>query len=511
MTRRTTTTKRTKQEKNYYVNDERKAIFIRNGAATPTVAAKYPNVYKGEFKNDQAHGQGEMKFENGNVFIGRWKYGEPERGTFSMSNGDVYIGDMVDYQFFGRGEMRGQTGNWKNGNFVQEEQQRRLFSTVATYRDDAKIKSALKGCAILDFAEFSEWFMQSNLRFSDRRRRDLTSLESYQEMSYDKLYDIATDICQDIEVDYGRQSVRKTKNSSDLDGVFILAPDHDKLKRDEFSTRPEVSLKKKLKHILGFLIVEKGECRKDGYENVYAVNLICTRNQNNLEYKLYDKRRQRERIRGAILLGAYLHCLKGAGEKMGILELAHGYENLEGFFSYSKMGFVRRDDLKCFTNFMQNLPMSVDLDQFTSESIINYASGVEKLSRFQDETGLLQCVPKTKEEQKKQKIIATFCNIEYILSQMSEAESWSAVFDQLDMKAQTFLVDAISKQLGSTAAHGLRKMRFESGISLHQAIDIVKSHRQGLVRNFHRTLPMGAENSVAFDNTRRSSQRLKKT
>ena len=77
--------------------------------------------YEGEFKDGRPHGQGIMKYTNGDVyegeFMGGYKHG---KGTMKYANGDVYDGDWKDGHRSSWGLMKYANGDvydggWKNG------------------------------------------------------------------------------------------------------------------------------------------------------------------------------------------------------------------------------------------------------------------------------------------------------------------------------------------------------------------------------------------------------------
>jgi hypothetical protein len=284
------------------------------------------------------------------------------------------------------------------------------------YRNDPKIVNAMRGAALLNHQEFVEWYSQPDIRSSRRnsgKRNVAYDNETIKKIYKDSLKQIANQVCENkIDAQYGISAILNL-NFDKFDLLVAVAPHYDRLKRDENTVTSKTSLKNKTKHILGFIIVEEGECKK--FHDFYAVNLICARS--NVEYKKYGKNASlnRERVRGAILLGAYMFCAKKIKQDLGLLELADGYKNIGGFFSYSKMGFVQDISLfgrNCFKDFA-NLPMSVEIRRYTYDQIINYASGVEKLKDIDDVTGLIKLVPKNPRQEAIQKKIAGICNLTY--------------------------------------------------------------------------------------------------
>jgi len=324
-------------------------------------------------------------------------------------------------------------------------QTRNFFSSgnLEAYRNNPKIINALRGGALLNYTEFMTWYSQPNVRISKRnkgKRNSSAENEALHQISKTSLTQMANDVCENkIDVQYGISAILNL-NFEKFDLLVAVAPDHEKIKNDETTVAPSTSLKNKTKHILGFIIAERGECRK--FHDFYVVNLICTRSR--VEYKKYGKNSslERERIRGAILLGAYLFCAKRLNQDLGLLELADGYKNISGFFSYSKMGFVKDLSLfgrTCFKDFA-NLPMSIEIDHYSYDQIINYASGTDKIQHFDDETGLIDLVPKTPRQEVLQKQIAGLCNLTYQIDYILNGDY--ALDAKLDKKEIKFLESA---------------------------------------------------------------------
>lgn len=107
-------------------------------------------------------------------------------------------------------------------------------------------------------------------------------------------------------------------------------------------------------NILGFIIVQKGECNK--FNDTYCINLICS--------SIFD---ERAKGMGSILIALYLYCIinnNNVIDKRGLLELANSYINMGGLCLYSKYGFEYDPSLygdDCF-NDHNNLPMIVDIE-----------------------------------------------------------------------------------------------------------------------------------------------------
>jgi hypothetical protein len=153
-------------------------------------------------------------------------------------------------------------------------------------------------------------------------------------------------------------------------------------------------IKNKKQKILGFLIAELGECNMR--PNTYVVKLICS-----------------ESGLGKLLLGACLFCIKyneDVSTKACILELAHSYRNMPGFFMYTKMGFNVDNSLignSCFYDAIQ-MPMSLKLsDKYTKQHIVNAITRPDfKQIDVHDTTGIYELGLPLKEFEDKGKSFA---------------------------------------------------------------------------------------------------------
>jgi hypothetical protein len=105
-------------------------------------------------------------------------------------------------------------------------------------------------------------------------------------------------------------------------------------------------------NIIGFMIIEIGECEIKRYIHIPALNLICV----SQKYKNIPV--------GRILLFIYVYTLLQRNYSTGLLELADHYYNLNALCLYNKFGFVESIPLKskCFTH-DDTLPMMVDITQ----------------------------------------------------------------------------------------------------------------------------------------------------
>jgi hypothetical protein len=76
-------------------------------------------IYTGQFKNNVRHGQGILKYPNGDVYDGMWKnnqmYGN---GILTYANGDYFSGEFVDGKINGHGILKYKNNNVYNGEFL---------------------------------------------------------------------------------------------------------------------------------------------------------------------------------------------------------------------------------------------------------------------------------------------------------------------------------------------------------------------------------------------------------
>jgi surface protein len=135
------------------------------------------------------------------------------------------------------------------------------------------------------------------------------------------------------------------------------------------------------KKLVGFIVAELGECK--ALQDVWSVRLICVNNQN-------------KKISSTVLLGALLYAIKDVGGQFAVLELASAYTNIQGFVSYSKLGFIKNLSLynytpqgTCFTA-ASNLPMYVSLKNIPDIRELVANRKVVRLTPEQDDTGLYE-------------------------------------------------------------------------------------------------------------------------
>ena len=228
--------------------------------------------------------------------------------------------------------------------------------------------------------------------------------EQYNNNLYWYLFHLTYELCTTIDTRYGMSSINNALNHDEMyndrlnkkiklqlplqkpiipkeklpliksnirhvnfDILMLLSKNYKDLK--------EYNKETKLEEILGFIVVEKGECKL--HPNAYTINLICTRNTYKGEKVSW--------IKSSILLGAYLCMIKSINcEQIGLLELADGYENIPALCAYTKFGFKKDTSLEsndCFWD-SNNLAMSIKLDspEITYDDIIKIVTSNQPIT-----------------------------------------------------------------------------------------------------------------------------------
>lgn len=248
------------------------------------------------------------------------------------------------------------------------------------YRQDERVIAVLNGHILLNKSEFMAWMDPPQLREStgtteSRKEARERTREHVTEVHNEQLQQLATYVCDGIVDDYGFQTIDQLINNVDeYDVVVAVKPDYNSVGT---AVRTKKLTNNKMDKVVGFIITELGECKKE--PKIVSVNLICAKPGT---------------IRGGLLMGAYLYCLKKQRfyKKIGILELARGYLNVPGFISYTKLGFNKDLSLygeRCFSDYA-NLPMSVNLNRIVEETIINRATENERrtVNADEDDSGI---------------------------------------------------------------------------------------------------------------------------
>ena len=246
------------------------------------------------------------------------------------------------------------------------------------YRNNDSIRKMLIGGELLTQSEFVSWYKPNESRTTRHRSEYKYDIESENfEIAMEFLDEIGDQVCRKIGTEYGQYALIKTANNlntfsntkNKFDILVAVSAGYDK---QELKTTTTVQ-KNKNKSIVGFIVVERGECKL--FRDQVCVNLICVKENT---------------IKGSVLLGAYLYCIKSSflpKNQRGLLELAGSYSNLAGFFSYTKLGFDKDESLfhkKCFHN-PENLTMSVDLQKYEKKDIIDLVTGDKKRGDFSDQ------------------------------------------------------------------------------------------------------------------------------
>jgi len=245
------------------------------------------------------------------------------------------------------------------------------------YINDPRTRAMLTGAVLLNYDDFFTWYngIDEN-QDEDLSDDDLVYSEDadtkFGVKDRTKFLDMAKVICHNIGYEYGIATLNSlVRRPETLDILVAVTPDYMNTNFDKSAAYNRyTALRNK---ILGFIVVEKGECKM--MPDIYCLRLICTKQEAINDFK----------IKGSVLLAAFLYCLKSdpVKKQYALLELASGYRNLPGFFAYSKFGFEKEVGFfgpECFNEY-GNLPMLLDLRETYADkqSIIEVMVGAKPI------------------------------------------------------------------------------------------------------------------------------------
>jgi hypothetical protein len=289
------------------------------------------------------------------------------------------------------------------------------------------IKDALGSYELLNYNEFMSWW-NDYLGYPN-------SLHIKEHLIDYHFKSIFTERCLDLSEGYIHKTINSLKSNSNFDALFAVYKKNDITLDKENPSKIDIYnyQEKKSKSVGGFIVVEKGECKKQSqksllnvfnyfnnkstekeinYNNVYSVFLICS------QYISLDEPAFTP-IKGQLLMGAYLFTIKSNSilQQIAVLELLSGYRNIPGFIAYSKLGFEK--DLKlyarnCFYS-LNNLPMSNNLTNKNTTDIIQIVAKDVDLIISPESRNIINFYELNKTNEKKQVKLATFCNMLYKL------------------------------------------------------------------------------------------------
>jgi hypothetical protein len=272
-----------------------------------------------------------------------------------------------------------------------------LIHSYVNYDLDGKkpIEKALGGYELKTYDEFMKWWNNYPDHYTTRGRdRLIKGIEN----NFDRIF---TSKCRDMKSRYIYDDIQSLSDNLNFDALFAI-------KKQDIILAGNLTIEQyqqqKSESIDGFIIVQKGECKKlpgseSSFDDVYSVNLICTNN-----------------VKGKLLIGAYLFILKTTPKaKVAILELLGGYTNIPGFIAYSKLGFKQDISLygeDCFRS-LSNLPMSKYFINETPDDIIKRVVGDVSLVYPEDISYILNFYESNKNNPGKQQKLGILLNILY--------------------------------------------------------------------------------------------------
>lgn len=249
-------------------------------------------------------------------------------------------------------------------------------SHIAEYKNRIKPTLGKTGFTVLNLEDLLAYLNKTRadlIEYPLRKtaEREKTKTREREQNIATVVRNLSAKMCTSIGKQYGKDAVKRTiKTIGDttqpakFDILVLIDADYETIR-----LQPKKSLMdQRFDKIHGFLVTELGECKSQ--PEVHTVNLICSNVAGG----------------GAILMGAYLYCIKQTPSlpQLGLLELAGGYTNTTGLCAYSKFGYkpdLMYLGLQCFKDY-GNLPMSVDVGRLTVEQIVAVVSGTAKVSQF---------------------------------------------------------------------------------------------------------------------------------
>ena len=321
---------------------------------------------------------------------------------------------------------------------------------LSEYRRDDRIKRALNGTQLYNLDEFLEWYypdVRSSPRIqSINRTLDVARINNERREKSDDVLRLLPRMCTAaVKKSYGVSGINNLlTRKNEYDVIFAVSAEG---LRSELTSRTKIANahdNQKLDAVVGFIITELGECGVK--PNVYSVNLICA---------------IQGKIKGMLLMGAYLYCIKYSNpqvEQEGFLELAGGYSNIPGLISYMRMGFDKVNET-CLSP-IDNLPMSVDVTTLSDTIIIRRATGLDKRSIPDEESGLynISTSPLSKADKKVVVDDLIICNNLLYKIQMLTLARVRAMQQQLDFN-EISLLNNINKLNNDSAISDLIERR----------------------------------------------------
>lgn len=262
------------------------------------------------------------------------------------------------------------------------------INALNNFRNDPGIHNITSEYEMLTRKEFTNWYIPP---IRTRRQKANKSKNALQENIH-LISNLLKDICKEgIGPLYLKGSISRvhpfrekgvTPSKSKFDNTtrFVRSDYGFDLTRDDYfdlliAVRADVyknqyaTMEEKRNSVQSFLVTELGECKKK--PNTMSVNLVCSRENTTLK--------------SFFLLAAMMFCVKDSNyDQEIVLELAGKYTNIQGFKSYTRVGFDRDDYLfgsDCFED-IGNLPMSVDLNKVNTQEIISYVINKREIQKL---------------------------------------------------------------------------------------------------------------------------------
>ncbi len=104
--------------------DSYQIIFVDGKMKYGTYKSPNGVIYKGEWRDGKANGEGTLIYPNGDVYIGHFVDNLPNgKGTYKYKNGDIYIGYWKNNKRDGKGRYEYKSGDVYDGEWVNNKKE----------------------------------------------------------------------------------------------------------------------------------------------------------------------------------------------------------------------------------------------------------------------------------------------------------------------------------------------------------------------------------------------------
>ena len=217
----------------YYKGEWKKNRYHGNGE----LLDKFGNKYVGEFLEGKKHGRGVLKYSNGARFEGQFIDGKKTEGTYYYSNGTIYIGKWKRGKKHGDGIFVNRDGvkenqTWANGKIqIDNEKETNRDNLFTSKRESSKLNSEIDQKEISrkakddpirsKLASADKLFLSKKYDNAETVYREIIKIDPLNAESYARLGNLFYDIDKyDLAEEKYRQALEiDSKSPSALNGL----------------------------------------------------------------------------------------------------------------------------------------------------------------------------------------------------------------------------------------------------------------------------------------------------